>query len=260
MNYLVKSVMKSKPAVQWLVSQSMRVKVPEYAVKEFPFVQNDRVHNILKSAFNHAYGGVRVIVCPSGCGISTSLRKCANEFIESGGNVRIIGSELESPDDFYRAFGGSERRHDLFDVLPKRSTIAIDQLEKFKILPMEMESLILHMAVESRRTAECNIIIAVSCPIMAEIVLNLNGLDKIYQLGKKNDFQWDKSLVEKYVELGFNGWKQEDKDDLIELGTIAMSPAFLHGVLTLYSTGLPVDKKNLHDCALRYQDEWSKYK
>ena len=185
---------------------------------------------------------MNVIICPPGSGKSTYIRKCANEFIKSGGYVRLFGSELKSPDDFYNAFGGPERRHDLFDVLPKKSAIIIDQLESFRTLPMEMESLILHMACESRRTAECNTFILLSCPIMAEVVLNLNGLDKIKQLGKSDDFCWDRAMVEDFVESRCVGWKKEDKNELIEFGAISMSPAFLHGALTMFSAGLPVDK------------------
>ena len=47
------------------------------------------------------------------------------------------------------------------------------------MLLIEIKRLILHMALESSRTAEFNIIILLSCPVMAERVLNVNGLDKI---------------------------------------------------------------------------------
>ena len=111
--------------MQMRISQQMRVKVPECRSADFPLVENDRVHNLLRAGFSHANGGMKVIVCPSGSGKSTYIRKYTNEFIDSGGNLCLFGSELKSPDDFYNAFGGSERRY----VLPKKSTIIIDQLD-----------------------------------------------------------------------------------------------------------------------------------
>ena len=65
MDFSVKSIqqigMKSKAAVQLQILQSMEVKVVEHHLKNIPFVQNNRVHNILRAGFCPACGGVNVI-------------------------------------------------------------------------------------------------------------------------------------------------------------------------------------------------------
>ena len=57
--------------------------------------------------------------------------------------MKIFGSELENKSDFYSRFGDAERRFDLFDVLPRRSAIVIDQLVHLRKLTTEVGSLLL---------------------------------------------------------------------------------------------------------------------
>ena len=104
MDFLVKSIqqidMKSKAAVQLQILQSMEVKVVEHHLKNIPFVQNNRVHNILRAGFCPVYGGVNFIPCPSESGKSTHVHKYVNEFVMSWGNLRLFESELKPADDF----------------------------------------------------------------------------------------------------------------------------------------------------------------
>ena len=75
-------IIKRKQAVQLQILQSMRLEVAEYPChvktralplgggggapafhpKDIPFVQNNRLHNILRSKFYYPYGGVNVIM------------------------------------------------------------------------------------------------------------------------------------------------------------------------------------------------------
>ena len=80
-----------------------------------------------------------------------------------------------------------ERKFHLFELLPPKSAIVIDQMEHLGILPIDMENLILHLACESRRTAECNIVILLSDIKIAKTILALNGSDKIKKAGKSSD-------------------------------------------------------------------------
>jgi hypothetical protein len=95
-----------------------------------------------------------VIAAPLGSGITSFLTSSVNTFIESVGKARLLGSELRGQDDFHAAFGGEDNRLMLFDILPLISLIVIDQFDSFQELPREVESLIHHLACESRRTAE----------------------------------------------------------------------------------------------------------
>ena len=107
---------------------------------------------------------------------------------------------MKSVDDFFWAFGDIDRRRDLFDVISVKSAIIIDQLEYLGTPSADFEGLIRHLALESRRTAECNIILLLSNCEIAKRVLTLNGLDKINVGGKAVDFEWNTHLVSNYVD------------------------------------------------------------
>ena len=51
--------------------------------------------------------------------------------------------------------------------------------QKNQRLQLNNWKVVLHVALESSRTAECNIIILLSCHVIAESFLNLSGLDEI---------------------------------------------------------------------------------
>jgi hypothetical protein len=234
------------------VLRIMRNKVTEYELKDIPFVVNPVADTALRKAVDFKYGGMHVVVAPKGSGKTSQLRGVINNHIHNGGAAKYFGSELSHPNEFYIAFGDAARRMDLFEIMPKRSVIVIDQLEHFRELPREMETLLLHLALESSRTAECNVIIMLSDIKMAQIVLNLNGNHKINQAGKAADFQWSEREVRRFVELGCPTWNDCDKEALVKLGLLAMAPAFLQGVLSLCNDGLPADISAFEGAALRF--------
>ena len=243
------------------LSKSMKTNIALYNLKDVPFVTNKRVQYSLRQAFQNEYGGMNVVVSPPGSGKTTYIRQLANEHIRNGGAVRIFGSELNNMNDFYNSFGGSDRRLDLFNMLPNRSVIILDQLEHLKPFPLEMENLLLHLACESRRTAECNIIVSLSDPVLANKVLRLNGLDKIKQCGKVCDFQWQNEEIEEFIEKGFNSWSEKQKQEVKKLGLIAQSPIFMHALYTTYhKTGLSEDLLTLQRSAHMFEEDWAKFK
>ena len=256
---LLTTVMGSRAFVKIQVKNTMKVKIPEYNLKGAPLVLNEKVEACLKTAFNDPLGGVKVFASPQGSGKSTYIRRYANRFIGEGGHVRFFGSELKSVDDFFWAFGDIDRRRDLFDVIPVKSAIIIDQLEYLGTPSADFEGLIRHLALESRRTAECNIILLLSNCEIAKRVLTLNGLDKIKAGGKAADFEWNTQLVSNYVDEGCNGWSADDRSTMKTLGNVARCPTFLHGVLTAHPSGLPHDTVELHNTAKLFDKEWSKY-
>ena len=258
--YIIKarrdSILKSRPFMKAQLLNNMRKNIAQHELK-IPFIKNNRVEDILISSFGDKYGGVKVIVAPPGAGKTTYIRGYVNNFINNHqGKVQFFGSEINTMDDFYRRFGDIERRFDLFELLPQKSVIVIDQIEHFRELPMEMENLILHLACESRRTAECNIVIVLSDIKIARTILALNGSDKIKQSGKSSDFQWNSAELLEFVKIGCSSWSDRDKTKLIELGNIAMNPGFLHDILGAYPTGLPENTEKLVSTAIRCKHAW----
>jgi hypothetical protein len=104
---------------------------PLNLVDYVPFVQNIPCDQNIRGAFNHKYGGAHVFIAPPGSGKTTSIRKYCNEFIADGGFVKFFGSELHSRKKFDQSFG--DIRDNLFDLLPSRSVIVLDQLEHHKL-------------------------------------------------------------------------------------------------------------------------------
>jgi hypothetical protein len=225
---------------------------------DVPFVQNRRCSENIHNAFNHKYGGAHVFIAPSGTGKTTYIRKYCHEFIADGGFVKFFGSELHSRKDFDQSFGDSILGN-LFDLLPLRSVIVLDQLEHQK-LSDDMKSLIRHLALESRRTSQCNVILSLSDIQVAQEVLSLNGNDKIQQWGRSSDFEWTDLEVKEYIDKGCKGWSKEDQIALLELGCKAKCPAFVHGVLTTYRDGLPKDRKLLEQRLKKFEDSWEAFR
>ena len=256
---LLIAAMGSRAFVKIQLKNTMKVKIPEFNLEGAPLVLNEKVEACLTYAFNDPLGGIKVFTSPQGSGKTTYIRRYANRFIGEGGHVRFFGSELKSVDDFFLAFGDAERRRDLFDVIPIKSAIIIDQLDYLGTPSADFERLIRHLALESRRTAECNIILLLSNCEIAKRVLSLNGLDKINAGGKAADFEWNKQLISTYVDEICNRWSADDRSTMKTLGNIARCPIFLHGVLTAYPLGLPHDKVELHNTAKLYDKEWNKY-
>ena len=259
-SFITKHTMLGRSFDKYLLKQSMKVKTPLSNLSNILLVPNPRVQIQLERAFSNPYGGLRVIVSPIGSGKSTYINHQVNEHIHRGGAARLFGSELNNMNDFYTSIGSIERRMDLFDLLPERSVIVLDQLEHLTPFPSEMVTLLHHLACDSRRTAECNVIVVVSDIALAQRILALNGLDKIYQCGTSSDYEWHINETNQFINNVFSHWSEVDKDMIRELGLIAKSPAYMHALYTLYnSTGLPTDPTLLKS-ARKFGAEWRRYK
>jgi hypothetical protein len=243
---------RSKLSAMNHVNKIMTCKVNECEPKNIPFVVNPVADAVIRKTIGFKYGGIHVVVAPKGSGKSMLLRRLVNDHIRAGGAAKYFGNESSLPSEFFTAFGAASRRMDLFDIMPTRSVIVIDQLEHMQQLSKDMESLLLHLAFESRRTAECNVIISLANIEMAKIILGLNGNDKIYQAGTAADFKWGEPEVTRFVELGCLTWSEDDKKALVKLGLVAKSPTFLHEVLSSSHSGLPSDISKLESTSLKY--------
>lgn len=241
------------------LKMSMGIKVPDYNLKGMPLVNNIRASRSIYQAFNDKQGGVKIVVAPPGSGKTTYLRSSMNTFIDSGGRARMLASEFRKEDDFYASFGGENNRRILFEILPLRSLIVIDQLEHFKPLPTEIEGLILHLACESRRTAECNVVISISDSTLADKVLQINGLDKIEAVGRSTDFRWGKKEVATFIQKGCVKWSEENKVAFEHLGMLAGSPAFMNSVLHMFPSGLPMDIECIRWNAMIFDRMWKEF-
>ena len=259
-SFIAKLTMLGRSFDKYLLKQGMKIKTPLYNANNIPLVPNPRVQIQLEQAFSNPSGGLRVVISPIGSGKSTYINHQVNEHIHRGGATRAFGSELNNMNDFYTTFGGIERRMDLFDMLPERSVIVLDQLEHLIPFPSEMANLLHHLALDSRRTAECNVMVVVSDIALAKRILTLNGLDKIYQCGTSSDYEWHINETNQFINNVFSHWSEVDRDRIQELGLIAKSPAYMHALYTLYnSTGLPTDPTLLKS-ARKFGAEWRRYK
>ena len=238
---------------------SMGIKVPDYNLKGMPLVNNIRVGRSIYQACNDKQGGVKLVVARPGSGKTTYIRSYMDTFIDSGGKARMIASEFRKEDDFYAAFGGEDNRRILFEILPLRSLIVIDQLEHFKPLPTEIEGLILHLACESRRTAECNVVISIADSTLAKKVLKINGLDKIKAVGRATDFRWGREEVATFIKKGCVNWSEENKVAFEHLGMLAGSPAFMNSVLHMFPSGLPSDIECIRLNAMTFDRTWKEF-
>lgn len=200
-----------------------------------------------------------MVVAPPGSGKTTCILSSMNTFIDSSGKARMLANEFRNEDDFYAAFGGEDNRLILFEILPLRSLIVIDQFEHFKPLPTEIEGLILRLACESCRTAECNVVISVSDPTLAMRVLDINGMDKIKAVGRATDFLWGIEDGTTFVNLGCANWSKENKVTFAHLGMLAGSPAFMNSVICMFPSGLPNDTESIRLNAMTFDRKWTEF-
>ena len=137
-------------------------------------------------------------------------------------------------------------------MLPPNALVILDQ---FEVYPKnsEVDSMLLNLAVKSREEG-FNVIVSISSVEIAHHVLLLNGLDKIYHLGKVEDFRWERDEVELFVNTGFPDLTKEEKSWLIGLGIRSGSPGFLHSVSEFPEC--VESRKELEDLADRFSERW----
>lgn len=150
-------------------------------------------------------------------------------------------------------------QNDLFSVLLDKTVIVIDHLETQKF-DTEMKLFIKKLAIQSRLTGKCNVVVSVSDIEMANEILQLNGLDKIRRAGTDDDFIWNDTEIEEFIELGCKQWNDKDKDSFRTLARLSRNPSFLHCVLVTYPKGLPTDKKILKESTEEYHSKCENFK
>lgn len=253
------------PMFKKIVGKSMTKSIMTASIdiqdlRGLPYIKKFDAINLINSAFNNKYGGLFVIIAPPGSGKSTYLRNCCNQFIQSGGHVRYLSSDISTRAQFYEAFGGIDRSSDLFNVMPPKSVIVLDQIEKLYPLSFEMKGLLGHLAVESRRVAEKNIVVSVSSINCAKEILSLNGYDKIQQVGHCQDFMWHENQIDEFL-CGsiFSNLTSEQKMQIRDRAITAACPGFLYTVADRVSSGYPKNDSLLKLRAEQYQKTWSDF-
>jgi hypothetical protein len=244
------------------IEKIMSKSVSEYALRDLPLVPNPRVGKILESSFINKYGGIHLLVAPSGSGKATYLRTYANRFISEGGRVQFFASELQSRKQFFSAFGDENRSMDLFEMLPKKSAIVFDQIGHQEKLNDDMKSLLKHLAFESRRVSGVSIIISTASIPLAKEILNLNGNDKIRLNGAVADWRWTPDLIDAYVLRvpAFKSWTDDERAKLKNLAYKAACPAFLYTCADLLTGEQKLTENNiLAEKADKFAQTWEEY-
>ena len=113
---LEKSSTYQKFIIPKTVKNIMKKRVQEYDCRDLPVIPNPKVEKTLESSFNNKYGGIHVLVAPTGSGKSTYMRSYANRFMADGGFVQYFSSELQNRKMFFTQFGDESRASDLLLV------------------------------------------------------------------------------------------------------------------------------------------------
>lgn len=235
--------------------------VLEFALRDMPLIPNHRVEKILEGSFSNKYGGIHLLVAPSGSGKTTYLRSYANRFIREGGHVLFFTSGLQSRKQFFTAFGDENRSLDLFEILPKKSAIVLDQIEHQEKLNDDMKSLFKHLAFESRRVSDVSIILSTSSINLAKEILNLDGNDKIRLNGTVGDWRWTPDLIDASV-LGAAAFKSLTDEERAKLKTLAYKaacPDFLYTCADLLNEEQKFNFNALAKKADKFAQTWNDY-
>lgn len=247
-----------KAFVQRQVASIMKLRVPECSLRGLSFIRNHKVEEILKASFNNIYGGVQVLVAPSGSGKTTYLRWYANQFIRNGGSVKYFDGELQSRKQFFESFGNERREINLFEVMPKKSMIIIDQIEP-QHLSDDTSSLLKHLAFESSRVEGVSVIACTSNKDKAKEILHLNG-DKLRMLkGSVSDWRWNQAMIQESISrLPLDRLTAEERAALSQLAIKAGTPSFLSLCADLLSGGewTSVNWDKLTRIADQYDPQW----
>jgi len=85
------------------------------------------------------------------------------------------------------------------------------------------------IALDSRKNKKYVIIVSVSDQEKAQEFLELNGNEKILELGSSTDYRWTQDLMRKFVKqsLQYVTWNETHKEKLVELVTKTGAPGFL---------------------------------
>jgi hypothetical protein len=240
------------------VANIMSKNVSKFALRGLPLIENPQVEKLLNSSFNNSFGGVHVLVAPSGSGKTTYLRSYANRFIEKGGFVQYFGSELQTRKQFFGSFGDENRANDLFEVIPKKSVIIIDEIEHMGILSEDIKGLLKHLAFESRRVAGVSVIVSTASNNLAGEIVRLNGNDKFRMNGSVSDWRWTPDMIDKYLEAPIFQ-NVGDVTVLKKLAYSASCPAFLYSCADLLADNGDLNSSILFKRADKFARTWEEF-
>lgn len=201
------------------------------------------------------------MVAPSGSGKTTYMRSYANRHIANGGLVQYFASELQSRKQFFTSFGDENRANDLFDAIPKKSVIIIDQIEHFGSLTDDIKGLLKHLAFESRRISGVSVIVSTSSSVLASEILHINGNDKIRINGTVSDWRWTPDMIDKYLEAPvFQNLAVEEITMLKKLALKASCPAFLYSCADILpDSDIASNISLMSKRADKYERMWSEF-
>lgn len=226
-------------------------------LQDIPYVKNPKVIGIIDDAFHSNKGGIQVLFAPAGTGKTTYLALVSQEHKVKGEHVEFV-SCAASKQHLYACLNILNEAFQLSEVLPEKTVLVLDQMET-PILGPELKSMLLEIALDSRKSKRFNVILSVSNIEAAKKILSLNGNDKIKSLGRCAEYRWGRELVTAYVEQSkqYTAWTDADRASLVELAIVAGAPEFLFQLEDEKApTAALLREERIVESAKRYATAW----
>lgn len=145
----------------------------------------------------------------------------------------------------------------LFQALPEFAVVILDQFDSTDNLSKDIPNLIRQIGIRSRNSKRGTFIVCVSNIEVGDIMVNLNGREKIRQYGKVSDFRWSEVIVQDFVENWCENRDEAEKNAILELGNIAQSPGFLYEIYKEEPNTIEIS--DLKEKALEKQKIWKEF-
>lgn len=202
---------------------------------EAPLIHHPKVETLLLRAFNFAHGGVFVLYSILGSGKTTYLSKLAWERRAEGKHAYMFLS-VANKRHLYDLLGIEHLHYLLSEILPVGSVLILDQTESS--FGPDAEAMIWELALDSRNSKSFVVIVSVSVLDVANKVLNINGREKIVQLGPETTFKWDAAMIDTFIARStvLKNRSKNDKKVIRELALRAGTPSFLSSLATDWSS------------------------
>lgn len=227
----------------------------------------ERIEEEISYALNESVnGGMWIFGTPSGTGKSTYLDKCIKKFRAENPERYVVlfhtGIAILTNGGLHAQFG-VPLNESLSGYIPQGTIIVIDQVDCFtENLSLQTKDYLLQLATTSYNSKSFSIIVSVSKPSVMMALLKLNGYEKIRDLCDPLFAKWTIIEARAYVNMLFQSWSEDEKEELIMACNNTYSPSVLHQACS-FSKKKKNNKKEVRNCVKLWSSqkakEWEEY-